>query len=58
MPAGYASFTPVGPTDRNPRSQQCNHLVIAKGKKKGKHPSPATVLRILREHDEPATAQA
>ncbi|MFJ2033200.1 recombinase family protein [Streptosporangium sp. NPDC087985] len=29
-------------------------LVISKGKKKGQHPSPATVLRMLREHDEQA----
>jgi DNA invertase Pin-like site-specific DNA recombinase len=29
-----------------------NRLVITKGKKKGQHPSPATVLRMLREHDE------
>ena len=29
-------------------------LVIATGKKKGRHPSPATVLRMLREHDERA----
>ena len=27
-------------------------LVITKGAKKGQHPSPATVLRMLREHDE------
>ncbi|MET9243003.1 hypothetical protein [Nonomuraea sp. NPDC003709] len=27
-------------------------LVITKGKKKGRHPAPATVLRMLREHDE------
>jgi DNA invertase Pin-like site-specific DNA recombinase len=34
-------------------------LVITKGKKKGQHPSPATVLRMLREHDETtATAPA
>ncbi|MGS2805912.1 recombinase family protein [Nocardia sp. MW-W600-9] len=26
-------------------------LVITKGKKKGQHPSPATVMRLLREHD-------
>lgn len=26
-------------------------LVITKGKKKGRHPSPATVLRMLRDHD-------
>ncbi|WP_435891562.1 recombinase family protein [Nonomuraea angiospora] len=26
-------------------------LLITKGKKKGGHPSPATVLRMLREHD-------
>ncbi|HWY90085.1 MAG TPA: recombinase family protein [Solirubrobacteraceae bacterium] len=26
-------------------------LVIATGKKKGQHPSPATVMRMLREHD-------
>ena len=30
-------------------------LVITKGKKKGQHPSPATVLRMLREHDETTT---
>ncbi|WP_216916686.1 hypothetical protein [Nocardia noduli] len=27
-------------------------LVIIKGKKKGRHPSPATVLRMLRDHDQ------
>jgi hypothetical protein len=27
-------------------------LVITMGKKKGQHPSPATILRMLREHDE------
>ncbi|MGC9500894.1 recombinase family protein [Streptomyces sp. WG7] len=32
-------------------------LVITTGKKKGQHPSPATVLRMLREHDD-ATAPA
>jgi hypothetical protein len=26
-------------------------LVITTGKKKGRHPSPATVMRVLREHD-------
>ena len=31
-------------------------LVIATGKKKGQHPSPATVMRILREHDEKTAA--
>ncbi|MFI6510959.1 recombinase family protein [Streptosporangium sp. NPDC050855] len=29
-------------------------LVITRGKKKGQHPSPATVLRMLRDHDEAA----
>ncbi|MFD1933305.1 recombinase family protein [Nonomuraea mangrovi] len=33
-------------------------LVITRGKKKGQHPSPATVLRMLREHDEIARASA
>jgi DNA invertase Pin-like site-specific DNA recombinase len=33
-------------------------LVITRGKKKGQHPSPATVLRLLREHDEADTAVA
>jgi hypothetical protein len=33
-------------------------LVIATGKKKGQHPSPSTVLRMLREHDEKAAAAA
>ncbi|MGV9849533.1 hypothetical protein ACWDWU_12255 [Streptomyces sp. NPDC003442] len=27
-------------------------LVITTGKKKGERPSPATVMRMLREHDE------
>lgn len=31
-------------------------LVITKGTKKGQHPSPATVMRMLREHDEAAAA--
>jgi len=31
-------------------------LVIAAGKKKGQHPSPATVMRMLREHDEKIAA--
>jgi hypothetical protein len=29
-------------------------LVIAPGTKKGQHPSPATVMRMLGEHDERA----
>ncbi|MGW4475384.1 recombinase family protein [Nonomuraea sp. NPDC004354] len=33
-------------------------LVITKGKKKGQHPSPATVLRMLRDHDEASTTSA
>jgi DNA invertase Pin-like site-specific DNA recombinase len=33
-------------------------LVIATGKKKGQHPSPATVLRMLRDHDQKAAAAA
>ncbi|MEU1628270.1 hypothetical protein ABZ746_23655 [Streptomyces sp. NPDC020096] len=28
------------------------------GAKKGQHPSPATVMRMLREHDEQATTAA
>lgn len=31
-------------------------LVITKGKKQGQHPSPATVLRMLRDHDETTAA--
>lgn len=31
-------------------------LVITTGTKKGQHPSPATVMRMLREHDEQTTA--
>ena len=31
-------------------------LVITTGTKKGQHPSPATIMRMLREHDEHATA--
>ena len=33
-----------------------SRLVITKGKKKGQHPSPATILRLLREYDETTTA--
>ena len=33
-------------------------LVIATGKKKGQRPSPATVMRMLRDHDEEAAAMA
>jgi DNA invertase Pin-like site-specific DNA recombinase len=35
-----------------------DRLVIASGKKKGQHPSPATVMRMLRDHDEKAAAAA
>jgi DNA invertase Pin-like site-specific DNA recombinase len=35
-----------------------SRLVIATGKKKGQHPSPATVMRMLRDHDEKAAAAA
>jgi hypothetical protein len=31
-------------------------LVITTGRKKGRHPSPATVMRMLRDHDEQTTA--
>lgn len=33
-------------------------LVITTGKKKGQHPSPAPVMRMLREHDEQTTTAA
>ena len=33
-------------------------FVIATGKMKGQHPSPATVMRMLREHDEKTAATA
>jgi hypothetical protein len=33
-------------------------LVITTGAKKGQHPSPATVMRMLREHDEQTTTAA
>ncbi|MFD4868623.1 hypothetical protein [Streptomyces sp. NPDC058412] len=35
-----------------------HRLVITRGKKKGQHPSPATVLRMLRDHDEQLAADA
>jgi len=35
-----------------------SQLVITTGKKKGQHPSPATVLRMLREHDEQTAVTA
>ncbi|MCL6734981.1 hypothetical protein [Streptomyces neyagawaensis] len=33
-------------------------LVITTGKKRGQHPSPATVMRMLRDHNEQTTATA
>ncbi|MFE3788022.1 hypothetical protein [Streptomyces goshikiensis] len=33
-------------------------LVITRGKKKGQPPSPATVLRMLRDHDDQMAADA
>jgi DNA invertase Pin-like site-specific DNA recombinase len=33
-------------------------LVITKGKKKGRHPSPATVLRMLRDHEKTTAVPA
>ncbi|WP_405720396.1 hypothetical protein [Streptomyces sp. NBC_00046] len=33
-------------------------LVITTGTKKGRHPSPATVMRMLREHDEQTAASS
>ncbi|MFE3858411.1 recombinase family protein [Streptomyces griseorubiginosus] len=33
-------------------------LVITTGTKKGQHPSPATVMRMLREHDEQTAASS
>jgi DNA invertase Pin-like site-specific DNA recombinase len=38
------------------RGQELSLRVIATGKKKGRHPSPATVMRMLREHDEETAA--
>ncbi|WP_346342667.1 recombinase family protein [Streptomyces sp. SID685] len=35
-----------------------DRLVITTGKKKGQHPSPAIVMRMLREHDEQAATAA
>ncbi|MET7332046.1 recombinase family protein [Nonomuraea sp. NPDC005650] len=45
------------------RTQEChesarNRLVITTGKKKGRHPSAATVLRMLRDHDEASATSA
>ncbi|MDT0469954.1 serine integrase family protein [Streptomyces gibsoniae] len=33
-------------------------LAVTTGAKKGRHPCPATVMRMLREHDEQAAATA
>nr|WP_225311388.1 hypothetical protein [Microbispora cellulosiformans] len=33
-----------------------SRIVLTKGEKKGRHPSPATVLRMLREHDATAAS--
>jgi hypothetical protein len=42
----------------DPRSHLGKRLVITTGAKRGKHPSPATVMRMLREHDEQAATAA
>jgi hypothetical protein len=54
---------PAGPQarlglDRDAPPSIAGRLVIATGKKKGRHPSPATVMRMLREHDEKTAAAA
>ncbi|MFI1646964.1 hypothetical protein ACH4XT_08480 [Streptomyces avidinii] len=38
------------------RRDIAKRLVITTGTKKGQYPSPATVMRLLREHDEYTTA--
>ncbi|WP_329375688.1 hypothetical protein OG625_39055 [Streptomyces sp. NBC_01351] len=35
-----------------------SHLVIRTGKKRGQHPAPATVMRMLRDRDEQAAVLA
>jgi hypothetical protein len=40
------------------RCQEMSLRDIAAGEKKGQHPSPATVMRMLRQHDETAVAVA
>lgn len=35
-----------------------SRLVIRTGRKRGRHPAPATVMRMLREHDEQAVTAA
>ncbi|MEQ4725244.1 hypothetical protein [Nonomuraea sp. B19D2] len=40
------------------RRDIAKRLVITTGTKKGRHPSPATVMRMLRGHDEQAAAAA
>jgi Restriction endonuclease NaeI len=50
---GHPKEQSPGMTPENPAELP---LVIATGKKKGQHPSPATVMRMLREHDEKTAA--
>ncbi|MEU1377781.1 hypothetical protein ABZ442_29640 [Streptomyces triculaminicus] len=40
---------------RGPCAWAAARLVISKGAKKEQHPSPATVMRMLRDHDEQTT---
>ncbi|MEU6511088.1 hypothetical protein [Streptomyces sp. NPDC046942] len=59
-PAGYPPSPSLWfaqlPQSRNrpPDSEIASRLVIRTGKKRGRHPAPATVMRMLREHDEQA----
>jgi hypothetical protein len=43
-------------TRRSSLREIAGRLVIRTGKTRGEYPSPATVMRMLREHDEQAAA--
>lgn len=54
---GYARPLPASPwTPSATPSPRPARLVITVGKKMGQHSSPATVMRMLREHDEQTAA--
>ncbi|MFF9870471.1 hypothetical protein ACF1G0_34730 [Streptomyces sp. NPDC013953] len=42
--------------DQELSPRDCSTARHHKGAKKGQHPSPATVMRMLREHDEQTAA--
>lgn len=54
MTESFPRLPRTSPAGRREPGSIAKRLVITTGTKKGRHPSPATVMRTLREHDEQA----